>query len=321
MVRLPITINAAKIGETSAHKAFTFDLSRITDAVWWSAITDAEDIIIKDSLGNIKPRVIDSLDNFAKTGVITWDAVVSTAENKTYYLEIHPGYGAINSTTAFTNENCLIRHSLDGGASPLVDSCGNYNLTNVRCTLAQPGKLGKAVVVGGTEYLLTGAVTQIQNAGAWTITMLIYLEEATTYQNLISELSDMFSWIQLLDSTLYLSYRFSETHIYASYNSITTVIQLNQWNNITVVFDGALTSNDNRLKLYINGQLLTASTWQGSVGTTIVSSPSGFVYGKGQNSFLGSIDEVRHFTDAKSAGWNITNYNMIFDAGAVTMGD
>ena len=318
MIRLPITINAAKIGETSAHKAFTFDLSRITDAVWWAAITAVGDIVVKDSAGNIKPRVIDSLDTVAKTGVITWDAEVSTAEDKVYYLDIISGYGAVNSPVAFTNDGCLIRYSMDNAEAPFVDSCGNYSLTNSGAILAQSGKIGKSVFIPNkSAFLYQTYITQLSSATKWTVSLLFKPSDTISYQLLVGEVSQGIMRIEFLNDIFYVE-PVGLTGSMALDN-MANYIPVDEWAEVTFVFDGSLSVNS-RSALYVNGAPMELRVNTGANPSGFPISGAEYLIGQSGISFQGNIDELRHFDEAKSAGWAITEYNMIFDAEAVTIG-
>lgn len=84
-----------------------------------------------------------------------------------------------------------------------------------------------------------------------------------------------------------------------SYNNIhgntTEAIQVGRWTHIAMVFDGTAESNDERLKLYVNGEekiLLFNNT----IPSSLFVDPQELQIGSGN--FTGSIDEVRIFSEA-----------------------
>ena len=325
-----VTINAAKVGETNSHFPWLYDLSKITDASWWSNITAAGDIVVLAPDGStIVPRIVDVLDTTGKTGTILWDASVSTSANKTYQLHACPGYGAVNASAALTNSNCIIRHGLDGASSPLIDSCGNYNLTNLGATLAQPGKIGKSVktTAGSSEHLATGAgaVTQCNGATKWTSSYVAKTPIPAGFSGSSRYLGGM----SVTPSFSVLAYTIgTQTYLFPTWsgavrgqlNNFGSLVGSDTWFHLTLVFDGSLSDNANRFKLYLNGALQTLDGFDGVVGTALPATNETICVGSDPNTWNSNIDEIRHYTDAKSAGWELTEYNSIFDAGAVTTG-
>lgn len=90
-------------------------------------------------------------------------------------------------------------------------------------------------------------------------------------------------------------------HLVASTNaSITT----GNWVYITVVYDGSLTGNTNRVKIYKNGTLLTLTS-SGTINATLTTPTSTFKIGKLGGTvtqfFTGAIDEVGIWNRALSA--------------------
>ena len=73
----------------------------------------------------------------------------------------------------------------------------------------------------------------------------------------------------------------------------------NEWVHFAIVFDGTATGNSDRLKAYVNSNLVTL-TFEGTIPTTTKSSSYNLLIGSrgGGISFSGSIDQVRIFQSA-----------------------
>jgi hypothetical protein len=318
---VPITIDKTKCDTTVSHFAWPVNLKSLP-AGWWNNITVAGDIVVTDTLGNIKNRFVDlDFSKSGDSGTVWIDASVSTSLSRRYFVHAVPGAAAANSATVFTSMNCLVRHSFDGPASPLADACGNYNATNVGSILAQPAKLGKSVAISnadGNTYMTLPAITQMQGATHWTITCLFYpVQNLTTLQVIFSEANSC-PMVYLRDLEVFVYFGAGN---YLTMANSANFITLNTWNKITVTYNGAGLTDQDKIHLYFNGTLMTTTTTGGSVAAAFPGTIGLFYYGwTSPYSFIGSEDESRQYTDTKSAGWELTEYNSIFDAAATTYG-
>ena len=91
-------------------------------------------------------------------------------------------------------------------------------------------------------------------------------------------------------------------------------VSFNVWQNVTVVFDGTLTGNQNRAKIYLDGVNVTA-TDSGTIPASTTADTSNFllakVNGLGVNYWLGNMDEFAIFN------YSLTQQNVtdIFNLG------
>jgi hypothetical protein len=79
-----------------------------------------------------------------------------------------------------------------------------------------------------------------------------------------------------------------------------------QWNHVVVVFDGTLTGNENRLKLYVNGSALslTPDDCTGTIPASTLTSSAAVAVGNSADNaraFKGLIDEVRIYSRSLSS--------------------
>jgi len=83
-------------------------------------------------------------------------------------------------------------------------------------------------------------------------------------------------------------------------------IKVDQWINLVMVFDGSATGNSNRLKLYINS-IEDTLTYSGTIPTTTPSTAANLNIGEDTTvanvEWDGDIEDVRVYTEAKSANW------------------
>jgi hypothetical protein len=319
-VSVSVVINASKVAETNSHFPFTFDLSRLP-ADWWFFVHNKGNIFVKDSLGQNVKRVVDSVNFANDSGVITWDASVSTSISKKYTICVNADSALTNSSDVFTVSNCLIRQSLDGSASPLVDACGNYNLTNHSATLAVPGKMGRAVsLTSVTKYLNSAVLTQSTGATTWTSSFLIRMDEANTARLALIG-NGIFACFETWNGNFRCIYPYSAAYQYGIMNGQDALFTVGQWAAVSYVFNGAGATNSDKVKVYVNGTPVTINTFSGDpVAAAINGASNTMMIGDGSGARLTSFDEIRNYTDAKSAGWIQTEYNMIFDATTASAG-
>jgi hypothetical protein len=318
---VPLTINHTKVLETNIHFPWLYDLSKITDTMFWFRVTEPGDIVIMDSAGVVlnDSTIVDTLNKTAKTGTILWDASISTATDKTYRLCICPGYAHQNNKKALTNSHIIARYGMDGGTSPLADGCENYPLTNHTGTLGQTGKIGKSVTLGNTKYLQSGIMTERANATKWGLSMIVKYVDAPDNQWLIIDpgveeitIKKYYEYLQLYMGSAIFGYSAGLT---------TYGVNAGDWFYVCVDYDGTQTGNPNRMRVTINGSNATLHGYEGTIPSALAASPNMFRYGYDDaTGWHGSIDEVRHSTDAKSTLYRTTEYNSIFDATSVTKG-
>lgn len=87
-----------------------------------------------------------------------------------------------------------------------------------------------------------------------------------------------------------------------TYGSASNVVKLNEWNHIAMVFDGSQSTNDKKLKLFVNGQEITL-TYTGQIPNQTSSNNSSFTISSNlsaTSAINASIDEVRVWNDALS---------------------
>ncbi len=158
---------------------------------------------------------------------------------------------------------------------------------------------------GVDDYVDCGSLSTLQNATEFSI--------SCWFKTPLTAVNGIWTWFDGADGWLELNCsadgsmianvtRFNHTS--ATYGiAAAGTLTADTWYNATVVFDGSGATNADRLKLYVNGNLITL-TFIGTIPTqtgTMLS--SGLHIGErfnGQNYFNGNIDEVSIFNSAIS---------------------
>lgn len=317
------TLDHTKVGETNSHQPIIKNISNITGS-FWNLVTARGDIVVYDAVHDvIVPSWIDEFNLSTKTAIITIDAAPSTSTDTVYQIHVCPGYGYTDDPDTFTNSNCLIRHDLGSSASPLVDSCGNYNLTNSGGTLEQTGKIGKCVYLNGTSKTLTlPAITELTGATKWSSMILIKDGNFTASNRISVKLSaPNYEFSSQFNAGYYLPYFPCTTGGQAQATISCSTLSANDWNIIRWCYDGSGSTNDDKVKFYFNGQNVIPDAWE--VGQPVASAATG---GSAQLQYGGDgyasslyFDEIQHSTDTKTSGYALTEYNTIFDSTAVVI--
>ncbi len=102
----------------------------------------------------------------------------------------------------------------------------------------------------------------------------------------------------------------SDAYGYTSGSKLTAGV----WTHVAMVFDGSLSGNANRLKVYVDG-VQEALTFSGTIPATTVSNAQNFIIGRtggASNYWNGKLDEVRAYNRALTAAEIKAQY----DAGA-----
>ncbi len=144
---------------------------------------------------------------------------------------------------------------------------------------------------GVDDFVSAGDMSQLSSASA--ITVSLWFNPAGNSNKLLLDFKEGSSRItvqRLSNSQIYL---YVNT-VYAVYNITTST---SNWYNLGYVFDGSGASDADRLKLYINGSEISASSFSGTVPSSIGAFTSAMdskigSLNNGSFSWLGSIDEV-----------------------------
>ncbi len=168
---------------------------------------------------------------------------------------------------------------------------------------------------GQNDYVNLGNITQLDNTTAFTFEALLYSTEIERAKTIFAKRDYDGNRIQLqyeqgVATGNRLVFLINNTWGY----STTETFPLNQWNHVAVVYNGTGSSNQDRLKMYINGVAISL-TYQGTIPSTtpIVSQPcllgSESTSASSMISFTGKMNDVRIWTVPRTATEIASNIN------------
>jgi hypothetical protein len=208
-----------------------------------------------------------------------------------------------------------------GGTAP--DTSGNGNQGNLGTGNSAPkwvkGKMGNALSFDGQgDFVSVGDLTALEGVSQATWSYWIKSTQWQTGQIILGK-SDLFgtdvSWtITHSSSTLgrLLINIATASNDLATFGYAESILTGSDWKYITVVFDGTLTGNDNRLKLFVNGRPTTL-TYGGTIPATLRASSTnatiGGVVGSGAYSLNGFMDDIRIYNYARTPAQIVWEFN------------
>jgi hypothetical protein len=171
---------------------------------------------------------------------------------------------------------------------------------------------GSIVFDGSNDYVDCGNIDDIKNASQVSISIWTYIDDISFRillgQNLISG-TDHFQLYYWTANTLYIWIKSGNVGT-VSYVNTSSIVNINQWYNFTLVFDGTLTNND-RCKLFLNGgnDIITN---RGTMPTTFTNSSESFLIGRGLNGYFdGRMSNTQIYNRALSTEEVTQNYNAL----------
>jgi hypothetical protein len=162
---------------------------------------------------------------------------------------------------------------------------------------------------GVDDYIELGSLSNLQNATEYSICSWFKTPLNNQYQVIYSWFDGADGYLQLLlvDDGSFIVYNYRTSSAYGVSSS--GIVSADTWYNALVVFDGSGATNADRLKVYINGSLITL-TYTGTIPTQ-----TGTMLGNGLHfgayvttsgtftwALEGNIDEVSIFDSAISIG-------------------
>lgn len=179
-----------------------------------------------------------------------------------------------------------------------------------------PGKIGQALSFDGSDdYVALASSAPLVSQSAVTVSAWIKPTVLSEFGGIVSKYLGIGDDITFnlggacctnASSALAVSVRNgSDTYGYTSAGVIST----GTWTFVTAVFDGSLSGNSNRLKIYTNGNQQTLS-FNGTIPATTSSGGSTYIGRADTSYFNGAIDEVRIYTRALS----VTEIKALYNA-------
>ena len=174
----------------------------------------------------------------------------------------------------------------------------------------------KSIALDGVDdYVDVGRITSLENTSSFSFSMWLYPTSYTGVRTLLGRApsgTDMFyAYTQNSNGYVYFHVANGQTN----YPRVVTSssITLNTWGLLTFVYDGSLSGNLNRAKIYINGVLASTSTTAALIPSATSSDTSDFYFGRtnyaSSPTTQGIIDEVSAYNYSLSASDITTIYN------------
>lgn len=201
----------------------------------------------------------------------------------------------------------------------VYDSAGTSNgtmqsaMTAVNSTA--PGKKGTSLSFNGTnKYMSLGDVTALNNASQFTLAFWILEDSFATGSTLFSKLLDNFNDVSISSHNNGIMYFAIGNGIEDSFARwIRTGLSTGVWYHTAIVFDGTQATNEERLKIYINGQQKTVSSFSGTIpaatSASLAGRPAYVGHQAGSDYLDGDMDDLRIYSSALTPAEVLTLYN------------
>ena len=158
----------------------------------------------------------------------------------------------------------------------------------------------------GTSGIQFADISQLNSATK--LSFNVWLNYENMAQRIIFSKEDSTNAIRLYNWTsgvLYFWLKNSGTGTVSYVSNFSSLVNLNEWNMLTVVYDGTQTSNNDRVKIFLNGGSSNILTNYGTIPTSTGNITDSFAIGEyssgAGNKFLGQIDGVSIFNYALSS--------------------
>ena len=165
----------------------------------------------------------------------------------------------------------------------------------------------------GTGGIQCGDIPQLNSATKLSFNVWVNYENMT--QRIIFSKEDSTNAIRLYNWTsgvLYFWLKNSGSGTVSYVSNFSSLVNLNEWNMLTVVYDGSQASNNDRVKIFLNGGNSNILTNYGTIPTSTGNITDSFAIGEyssgAGNKFLGKLDAVSIFNYALSSSQITTLY-------------
>lgn len=311
---IPLTVNKDKIGEAVSSFTYKGTLVLTNETKFKANFSSAANITIFDTATGLqRPAWIFYISSNKDTVLGYFNGPTFTSASKTFFVCAGPTINRVNSASAFTNSGIVVANNFDESAGiTSIDNTGGLSLT-----LSAGAELGEPGIFGNSLTLPTSNSQAITNnnflSGATSFTWI-----AAIYPTQLS-IEDQFV-IASRGSNVAFQFNRSSGNPgiwavnigngkYGNINNASLGLIENQYNFLTVIYDGVKTTNAEKLKIYVNG---AQKTFDSFVGTIPSSCPVGtnynLMYGGYNISFFGKIDFSTFYNTAISVGVISTDY-------------
>jgi len=236
--------------------------------------------------------------------VPTHSASVNTQYQVNYDTATHTD-GSNASATWDSNFVAVHHLSVNQPGGAFIDSTGNYNGT-ATATTDTAGRIDRGRHFAGSDKVAIGTVTELGGASTCTIEYTGQKDSAGTLLNAGNYNGDFNSRTSLN--------HWSDGNVYPNVSNGSAMYGVYSLNDAlshhyVMVFDGGLTGDSNRLKLYIDGVIVTM-TYPGSAISATLSAAKPFNIGQDSTAnTTGMMDEHTISSTPRSADWVMARYH------------
>ena len=191
-------------------------------------------------------------------------------------------------------------YQLNGGTGTTVtDETGTYNGTAVNGITYGAGKFDDAAVFNGiNDYINLGNGLTSGLTNSFTVSLWLKINTSPSGNTCAFSFQRTIWFDMFVPASNILNVRLLNSSVTSSAVSILNPLVNGTWNNVVFVAD----KTNSIVKLYLNGQLQGSASWNGTKYDRVQKNVIGS-YGTGTTAFFpGSVDQVRIFPTAITAG-------------------
>ena len=297
------------IGRRSATHSRIMDGSISNVQVWNTALTDGG-----ISVGSIAGGQIAELYNNGQPSTTAFGSPVSWWKLDTGGSTITDygsgGNNGTNNGAAKVGSNVYVGNVPSNGVSTTLPSTA---LQQSDLQFDSPYS-NYSLYLDGTTGIQCGDIPQLNSATKLSFNVWLNYENMT--QRVIFSKEDSTNAIRLYNwssGVLYFWLKNSGSGTVSYVSNFSSLVNLNEWNMLTVVYDGTQTSNNDRVKIFLNGGSSNILTNYGAIPTSTGNITDSFAIGEysstAGNKFLGKLDETSIFNTVLTSAEMLEIYN------------
>lgn len=316
-----VVVDHNRVSETATNFVYQVDLSdqiSIIDTV----ISSASHITVCEGgvdLSDVQPVYV-----IYEAGVkclVYWDGSISSTVDTVFYIVFDSSLSTVNSASTFTNSNIGNCWGFDGySGGTILDYTGNNNGTNSGTdTVSSAFGIGQTFDAA-TDNINIGSMSTLNTVSAFTVEFVVkWSNFSSSHTQFIAYVSSgNFFYVQ--SSTTEFIIFFNNTVGSQSKVALSGNFSADTEYAIAIRYDGAGSTNADRMQLYVDGNKKTLS-YVGTVpaATGTYSTVNTYI-GYTSFSHAGTLDEFAIHTDTKSSGWVTNRYRSLFDTTFMSVG-
>lgn len=303
-----IVVNSSRVNETATNFVHQLNLSDSIAKID-SLIDSTKHVALCLPDGStLKPKDIVYVEG--KKFLIYWDGAKHTTTNDIFYLCFGVNLNIVNSTATYSNSNVVHYWGFDKFSSNTF-----YDHLNIRNGTGTSLDTTKATFGTGinfdalTDGLNCGYATTLSNIAAFTISGVFKVTSTAGNQRLLMIYKNT-------SERIYMYFNATDLYVSVGGNS-QAYINIKRDGNIenNTLYHFAMVYNSTTLKLYLNGVEKTF-TYSGTIPTTTSNlSTTNILFGAyaGNESFIGSLDEISVMNVAQSSNNILDRYRVLYE--------